>query len=273
MILKRRFLKNLIFILGFTSTLTSFYLTILNPLTDASFTTKINSLIIFMLLNILIAAIRSLPKSNVHLEITNRVNLSVFYGNIFKQKDVIVIPVNEYFDTIVDEEIVSSSTLHGQFVKNVFGGNIEVLEQKISKELQNHKVVSLDQSRIRGNKQKYKLGTTISINKNGVDYFLVAFTRFSTDNKAESFNIDYQVVIQSLLDYIHLNSQGRNINIPLIGGGLSGVNISKQKLLEYLLLSIQIHDHLTISGNVNVVLNKNLKNDKIDLCRIEEVYS
>jgi Domain of unknown function (DUF6430) len=268
----KRFVKNLIYILGFFATIMGFYLAIYNPLTNSSISTKLISLTIFMIINIGISVILSLPKSRINLQITNKVNLNVYYGDIFNQKGVVVIPVNEYFDTLVDDKIISSSTLHGQFIKQVFGGNIAELDRIIKKELQNYKEKAIV-TRSGGNSKKYELGTTISIDKDGKCYYLVAFTRFNEKNKAESFNVDYQIILKSLLDFIHVNSQGKNVNIPLIGGGQSGINLTKQKLLEYLLFSIQIHDHLTVSGNINIVLNNDLKNGEIDLNNIKELFS
>jgi hypothetical protein len=224
-----------------------------------------------MLINLGIAFALSWPLSKINLKITNKFDVNIYYDDLFNQNGIIIIPVNEYFDTLVDEKIISSSTLHGQFIKEIFGGNTEELELLIKKELEKHEEKAIIE-RPRGNCKKYNLGTTISVSKDGKDYFLVSFTRFNDSNKAEIFNIDYQVTLKSLLDFIHINSQGKNINIPLIGAGQSGVNMSKQKLLEYLLFSIQIHDNLTISGKINVVLNKELKKE-IDLNKIKELYS
>jgi hypothetical protein len=267
----KKYFKNLIYILGFSATLASFYLTIGNPLSNASVRTKVITILIFMLVNIVIASILGRAKSKVELKITDKIDLKVYYDDLFSQEGIIVIPVNEYFDTLVDEKIVSSSTLHGQFVKKVFGGNIEELENKILKELQNY-TEKAEVVREKGNCKKYELGTTISINKDGKDYFLVAFTRFNDLNKAESFNTDYQNTIKLLLDYIHNNSQGKNVNIPLVGAGQSGINMTKQKLLEYLLFSIKIHDYLTVSGSINVVINKELQ-ETVNLNNIKELYS
>lgn len=267
----KKLLNNLIYILGFSATVAGFYLTIFNTITNATVVTKVIVISVFMLVNLVIAIILTWPRSKINLKVTNKIDLNIYYDDLFNQNGIIIIPVNEYFDTLVDERVISSSTLHGQFIKKVFGGNTQELELQISKELEKHKVKERIE-RPRGNCKKYDLGTTISVSKDGKDYFLVAFTRFNDSNKAESFNIDYQVTLKSLLDFIHINSQGKNINIPLIGAGQSGVNLTKQKLLEYLLFSIQIHDCLTISGRINVVLNKELKKD-IDLNKIKDLYS
>ena len=45
----------------------------------------------------------------------DRVSLEIKYGDLFKEEGLKVIGFNEYFDTIVDEKIISSKTLNGMF--------------------------------------------------------------------------------------------------------------------------------------------------------------
>lgn len=253
--------KNLIFILGFTATVASFFLTISNPFLNSSQNEKLIIYIGFLAINFFIALKLSWPKTKLTIKVNNKVKINIFYGDLFQQKDNIVIPVNEYFDTIVNESIISSRTIHGQFVRNIFGGNEKELDGKIKKELKDKQIISVNNHRPIGRIEKYQLGTVISVPKNNQSFFLVAVSRFNEFNKAECFNLEYQNVIHSLLDYLHINSQGKEVSIPLIGSGQSGINMNKQKLLEYLIFSIQFHDNLTLSGNLNIILHKSLKND------------
>ena len=74
-----------------------------------------------------------------------------------------------------------------------------------------------------------------------------------------------------LFSFIEQNSQGRVINIPLIGAGHSGVNLSKQKLLEFLLFSIALNDGLTLINGVNIFLHDSVKDD-IDLTSTQILF-
>lgn len=114
----KRVLKNLIYILGFSATLASFYLTIYNPLTELSAIIKIILILLFMLVNFGVAFVLGWPLSKINLKISNKIDLNIYYDDLFNQNGIIIIiPVNEYFDTLVDERIISSSTVHGQFIK------------------------------------------------------------------------------------------------------------------------------------------------------------
>lgn len=202
-----------------------------------------------------------LPKNKVAIKLSETVSANIYYGDIFKQKGTIVIPVNEYFDTIVDDEIVSSNTLHGIFIKNVFGGNVSELELQIKSSLYSVHILDTNTDREKGNQKRYKLGTVAQVEKNGIKYFLVAFTRFNTNNRAEVTKTEYQQIICSLFDYVEQYSQGFKLVLPLIGSGHSGVGLPKQKLLEFLVFAIQLNDKLTLVNGVDIVLHKSLKSE------------
>ena len=52
------------------------------------------------------------------LEMRPQLKVHIREGNLLKEKGIIVIPVNNYFDTIVDDVIVSRKSVHGQFVNS-----------------------------------------------------------------------------------------------------------------------------------------------------------
>ncbi|WP_234122562.1 macro domain-containing protein [Clostridium hydrogenum] len=261
------FFRNIASILAWTSTVGGFYLIFYPLSSEIIWKEKIEILIVFILVNSIIAYIMSLPKSKVTLNSSKKVKTNIFFGDLFQAKTNIVIPVNEYFDTLVDNKIITESSVHGSFINSVFGSNVKELNNIIEKKLQGIQGVE-NSSRQVENKIKYPLGTTIVIEYNGKRYFLVVLSKFDYYNKAYVCNKDYQNVVYSLLQAIHRYSQGQQVNIPLIGAGQSGVKLSKQELLEYLVFSIKMHDDLTVSGGINIILHDSLK-EEIDLNKIE----
>lgn len=211
------------------------------------------------------------PKTKIKLKLSEKVKAEVSFGDLFSSKGIIVIPVNEYFDTVVDDKIISSKTLHGIFIRNYFGGNESDLKRQISNELKNIEQIDINSKRPSGNKKRYPLGTVCQVKKDEKVFFLVALTKFNENDRAEVKNSEYQRVLCDLFSYIEQNSQGRKINIPLIGGGHSGVNLSKQKLLEFLLFSIGLKDNLTLISGVSIVLHDSIKNE-IDLNLTEILF-
>ncbi len=227
---------------------------------------------IFFIISFIYALSTNWPKTKIKLKLSEKVTAEVFFGDLFTSKEIIVIPVNEYFDTIVDEKIISSKTLHGIFVINYFGGNEADLKKQISNELNDVDHIDVNSGRSAGNKKKYPLGTVCQVKKDDKIFFLVALTKFNENDRAEVKNSEYQRVLCDLFSYVEQNSQGRKLNIPLIGAGHSGVNLSKQKILEFLLFSIGLKDNLTLIGGVNIVLHNSIKSE-IDLNSAEILFN
>lgn len=210
-------------------------------------------------------------KKRIHIKLTEKVNAEIYFGDIFSNSGIIVIPVNEYFDTLVDENVISINTLHGKFIRNFFGGDEENLRRLIANSLSNTKPIEINENRTSGNKHKYALGTVCEVTKDGKHFYLVALTKFNEVHRAEVKNSEYQRVICDLFYHIEQRSQGRKVSIPLIGAGHGGVDLSKQKLLEFILLSIFMSDKLTLINGVDVVLHSSVENE-IDLAMVEILF-
>lgn len=225
----------------------------------------------FFTLAVIYALYANRSKSKIELKLSDKVKSKIFFGDLFKSKEIIVIPVNEYFDTIVDEKIISSNTIHGKFVQKFFGGNESELKKQINKELSKYVPLETNLERQHGNKDKYSLGTVCEVKNDSKVFYLLALTRFNTNHRAEVKNSEYLRVLCDLFSYVEQNSQGRNVSIPLIGAGHSGVNLSKQKLLEFLLFSIALKDDLTLINGVSIVLHESIKKE-IDLSSTEILF-
>lgn len=255
--------------LAFSATLGGFLL-IFYPPGDLDTKRGIAAVVAFIIANVLAAIILAKPKKKISLDISKKVKLNIFYGDIFDSSSNIVIPVNEYFDTLVDnvpDTVISSRTLHGKFVKLIYGGNVAELDVAIENALSSVDC-NINPTRKKGKTKKYNIGQTICISKDGKKYSLLAFSKFDEYNKAYLSKKNYQLVIQDLFDHLHVISQGEEVNMPLIGAGQSGINLTKQELLEYLIFSLKMCDDLTLSGGINIVLHESLRKE-LDLNKIE----
>ena len=209
-------------------------------------------------------------RKTIEVKVSDRVKLNVKYGDIFSEKGIIVIPVNDFFDVLVDDEIISRNTLHGKLIEKYFSDDVEFLNAQIKSKLGDYTGERVP-NRQDGNKVRYPLGTTVKIQKDNQVFFLVAFTRFDENNRAQLTNLEYQEAVIKLVDFIENNSNGHLINLPLLGSGHSGVKASKQRLLEFLIFSLKIKDNLTLVNGINIVLAKPLKNE-ISLKLIKYYY-
>ena len=74
-------------------------------------------------------------KTKVSFNFNQQFKLTVEKGDIFDKKGIIVIPVNEYFDTHVGDGIISHSSIHGKWINKYYAGKIKDLDKIIKKSL------------------------------------------------------------------------------------------------------------------------------------------
>lgn len=223
-------------------------------------------------INIILALFTIYKRNKLSIIIANQIKTNIYFGDLFNNSGIIVVPVNEYFDTIVDEQIISSNTLHGYFIKHYFDGAQNNLKQQISSSLSHISPVGINTNRNHGNKNKYALGTVAIVSKGEKIFYLVALTRFNDNQRAEVKKSEYQRVLCDLYDFIEQYSQGTKVSLPLIGSGHSGIDLSKQKLLEFMLFSMTLNDKMTLINGLNIILHKSTKNE-IDLNKIKYIYN
>ncbi len=184
----------------------------------------------------------------------NNTRINIIEGDIFKQPDLKVIPFNEYFDTVVDDVVISSNTLHGQYILNYID-DVNELNRKISNDKRLRKLHTIvDNKREYGKKVKYPLGT---IYKNG-EYLLLAFSMFDEENRAYLNKRDIIKCLLNMWNEIDILYSGYSINLPLLGTGITrfhGLNLSEQELLEILIISFKLSGLTLKKGtNINIVI-------------------
>jgi hypothetical protein len=215
----------------------------------------------------LILWIRANLMSKITLHINNSI-LEIRFGDIFTEPQWKVICFNEYFDTRVDNNIISENSLNGRYIQE-FISDIDDLDKRIA--LDKHlkqKIVGTNKERAQGKNIKYKLGTIFKNEK----YLLTAFSRFDEDNRAI---IDMQDYINFLLNFwneVDIVYNSESVSIPLIGSGITrfkDYNINEQELLELIIWSFKISRvKFTYPSRVSIILHESAR-DKVNLYRLK----
>ncbi len=226
-------------------------------------------LILFFLIIYIILWVKANSLNKVRLKINNSI-VDVKIGDIFKENELKVIAFNEYFDTQVDNQIISEKTLNGIYI-NKLVDDLDTLNNSIdSNERCNEKIIEVENSRKGGKKKKYELGTTFQHN----DYLLTAFSKFDKDNRAYLYMSDYINFLLNFWNEIDIIYAGRSISIPLLGSGLTRFKeynmISEQELLELLIWSFKVSRiKFTYPSQVSVIIHESIK-DKINFYKLRE---
>ena len=204
----------------------------------------------------------------VELEI-NGTKIRVITGDIFKQTGLKIIPFNEYFDTLVDDKLISPNTLHGKYILSYINDVNGLYNRIINDNRLRGLQTFVDNKRSYGKRIKYPLGT---IYKND-DYLLLAFSKFDSDNRAYLDKSDIIKCLLNMWNEIDILYSGYSINIPLLGTGITrfhGVKLSEQELLEILLISFKLSG-LTLMKNttISIIIHRD-SIDNINFFKLSE---
>lgn len=198
--------------------------------------------------------------------IINGVSVSIKIGDIFKKDGLKVIPFNERYDTIVDDVIISHTSLNGQMIdKNA--EKIEDINETIrTAENTNSKFAPI----MKGNIVIYPLGKIIKFE----DYLMLAMSHFDDQNRAYININEYEGMLYNMWEELRRVYAGKKIVLPLIGGGITTLNETKEKdpnvLLKCMLCTFRRSKFQPNNGIEIVLTQKTVEN--MDLFKIKEEF-
>ena len=168
----------------------------------------------------------------------------------------VVIPVNEYFDTIVNETIINKGTIHGQFIQRYYKEDHSELHEEIEAYFADKKIEGKEVSRkgSEGYKKKYPLGTCAIIKKNNTNFVLLALTHFDEEDHAYVELSEFGRSISTMCKTLAGKVEDNSIYLPLMGMGMSRLNQTGQFILKYILDTIIGIKGLAIQKGINIVV-------------------
>jgi hypothetical protein len=198
-------------------------------------------------------------KKAIKLKISNNLTINVIEGDLFsfaQDDNYVVIPVNEYFDTIVDEKVINKGSLHGQFILKYYADNPAKLHDEIDDYLATQQIEGIiaprDQSE--GYEKKYPLGTCAIIKHNHTNFVLLALTHFDDEDHAYVELSEFGRSISRMCHFLSDKVGTTPVFMPLMGMGLSRLNQSAQFILKYTLDTIVGIKDLAMVGGIHVVV-------------------
>ena len=210
-------------------------------------------------LSVAFAVLQTWRKKSLDLRISNTLRVKVAEGDIFsysKDENYVVIPVNEYFDTIVDNKIINKSTIHGQFILKYYKDNHAKLHEEIEAYFKANNINGKPEERneSKGHNIKYSLGTCAIINKDNTNFVLLALTHFDNEDHAYVELSVFRLAISEICKTLADKVQYKPVYMPLMGMGMSRLNQSGQFILKYTLDTIVGIKDLALLGGVNIVV-------------------
>ncbi len=233
---------------------------------------KLNAGVCFLVLLIFIYLflwIRANNLTEVDLNIEGS-KVIVKSGDIFEQPEFKVIAFNEYFDTQVDDKIISRQSLNGIFINKYFAESTSDLDEHIEKyQFDKDEVIGKNTTRKFGKKIQYSIGTICIYN----EYILAAFSKFDQQNRALLTMPEYLEFLIKFWDNVNRVYAQKNVSVPIFGSGITRIkehkNISDEDLLKIMLWTFRISEmRFKYPAKLTIVIHKD-KIDKINLLDIK----
>lgn len=232
-----------------------------------------NLVITVLFISFVISVVKNRPKLKRTFNIRNRdVKLSIVVGDIFKQTGSKVIPTNTTFDTCMENEFISSNSIQGQFQKECFQYNLDLLDSLLKKGIDSSKFYKLIGDSRKTKRERYDCGTVSEINYDNTRYYFLAVADVSANGTPQAKYDNILIALQELWSFLSKNKHIDKLVIPLIGTGRAGiVDATRMRVIKDTIESFvavtagnKIKDELVICISPN-----DLKENKID---IEEVF-
>ena len=200
-------------------------------------------------------------------------DVHVSYGDVFSEQGVVVIGVNDFFDTLVDDCHISGKSLHGMLVKRYWAGNVGALDKQIEDGLVGKKFELIDRDGL-AKEKRYPIGTSVFVKTgNGKRFVLVAISRTNAaTHRTQSELVDLSEAVRGALNVARECANGDTVSFPLMGSGNARIKSPEQGLFNVLLASIvtECLEHEKVSNQVNIVLyKKSLRNLNLALLERE----
>ncbi len=192
-------------------------------------------------------------------------------GDIFQQEGLKVIAFNEYFDTLVDNRIISEQSLNGTFIQKHLSAPIGDLD----KHIENYSFGAgelIDENSVRpvGKKRRYQPGTICVYN----DFLLTAFAKFDDQNRASLTMPEFLGFMINFWDRVNSVYALKSVSTAIFGSGITRIkghkNISDEDLLKIMLWTFRISEmRFKYPAKLTIVIRK----DKIDQINLLDIKS
>ena len=211
----------------------------------------------------------SLREINIEIE-GSKVN--IITGDIFKQSGWKTIAFNEYFDTQVDNIIISRESVNGKFIDSELKDSTDALDAHITSfPFDDGDIVETGVQRQIGKKTRYRLGTICVYN----DFLLTAFARFDKKNQANLTMPEYLEFLINFWDKVNKIYAQQSVSTTIFGSGITRIKghrtISDEDLLKIMLWTFRISEmRFKYPAKLTIVIHES-KIDQINLLDIASV--
>ncbi|MDR6964044.1 macro domain-containing protein [Shewanella putrefaciens] len=169
-----------------------------------------------VLISIIFGLIVSWPRPIEMVYSAPKTTIKIIKGDLLKQDGHLVVGVCDTFDTELPN-IISSRSLLGQTINNIFGGDVKALDEQLHHTLSKlGQVGDIDKE---GKTKKYGVGTVVPVRHSPRIIYFLSYCEMNRRNEAFGSVDGVWKSLVSLWDkQSELGNHG-SISVPVIGGG------------------------------------------------------
>lgn len=167
----------------------------------------------------------------------NDTRILIKFGNLFAEDGWKAIGVNDFFDSIVDEDLVSSQSLHGYVLKTYWHENRSDWDKQISSSLRHQEGVR--ERRSKGNQLRYEIGATGRACAKDQKFLFVALGKTNATDNVTSANAELLIkAVRGMVCEARAACSLEPLIIPLMGSGLARVGIKNSVLVDLIVTAV-----------------------------------
>lgn len=222
-------------------------------------------ILFILLLSFIISGFINWPLKDVVSKIGQTgVNVRLRFGDFWTQEGEKIIGVTRCFSTTVDDVVIHSNTLHGEFINRNYATNNEA-RIRVSTELEIDK----------DSQETFEPGKTIKLVGSKDTAFLVALTELDENNKASVKLNEYFITLGSMWEFIRQRNGAQELVCPLLGAGRARLNYNSSAIFFELLKSalIAMKNGFITKDLIFVINPDDIKKGNVDLDEVKETFS
>jgi hypothetical protein len=165
-----------------------------------------------------------------------RVELVVRRGDLFEQDDAnLIVGFGDTFDTATNgDAIISRSSVQGQLLERIYGGDRKRLDGELSKSLHGVDPIAVEcpQTKPRGKRRRFPVGTVVPLPLDGRRVFAFVHCRQDLDLVTHSTPADLRFALEQVWRSVRQHGLLKPVAMPLVGAGLARVTeLSREQLM------------------------------------------
>ena len=214
------------------------------------------------------------PASRVRYKIPKKdFSFEVRIDDLLQMDGEVIISSNTTFDTDISNGLIAPNSLQGQFLLQMFQGNVTDLDRQISESLAGER--SRTDISKPGKKEAYKVGTVARVKAHGRNYYFLAMSELNEHGTAGSTIRMIDDALEELWKYMATRGELGDIVIPVLGTGRGRVSMSRKKMIERIAQSFaDASADRTFARKLTIVVHpKDAEEHSVNLFEIKDYLS